>query len=143
LTVSKGVAFGARRLSAQYRGKHNTPELRDSFAAFIRNGGGLVASHSVTVTSSQSAESGEILGARGASYRSLDERIFVKVDDPSHPINAVFGGKGFAFSEDILRFDEAPSPRSKVHILLSIDVAKTDMNQGRCAGSRTARPGWL
>ena len=109
--------------------------MRDTFAAFIRNGGGLVANHSVTVTSPGWAEFCEILGARGAAHRSLEERILVKLDDPSHPINRVFGGKGFEFTEDILRFDEAPSPRSKVHVLLSIDVAKTDMNQGRCTGN--------
>ena len=41
----------------------NTPELRDAFAAFLRNGGGMVANHSVTVTSPEWAEFGEILGA--------------------------------------------------------------------------------
>ena len=111
----------------------NTPELRDAFAAFIRNGGGLVANHSVTATSPEWAEFGEILGARGAAHRGLDEKVFVKLDDPSSPINSVFGGKGFVHVDSFFRFSD-PSPRSKVHVLLSIDVAKTDMNQGKCAG---------
>ena len=119
----------------------NTPELRDAFAAYMRNGGGLVANHSVTVTSPKWDEFCEILGARGAAHRSLEEKIMVKLDDPKHPLNKVFGGKGFEFAEDILRFDEAPSPRSKVHVLFSIDVAKTDMNQGRCLGNCVSEDG--
>jgi hypothetical protein len=118
----------------------NTPELRDTFAAFIRNGGGLVANHSVTVTSPEWAEFGEILGARGAAHRGLDEKVFVKLDDPSHPINRVFGGKGFAHTDSFFRF-KPPSPRSKVHVLLSIDVAKTDMNQGTCSSNCVSEDG--
>ena len=115
-------------------------ELRDAFAAFIRNGGGLVANHSVTATSPEWAEFGEILGARGAAHRGLDEKVFVKLDDPSSPINSVFGGKGFVHVDSFFRFSD-PSPRSKVHVLLSIDVAKTDMNQGRCLGNCVSEDG--
>ena len=118
----------------------NTPELRDTFAAFIRNGGGLVANHSVTVTSPQWAEFGEILGARGAAHRGVDEKVFVKLDDPSNPINRVFGGKGFV-TLTASSGSTDPSPRSKVHVLLSIDVAKTDMNQGKCSSNCVSEDG--
>jgi uncharacterized protein len=142
LAPGKLKGFDAVFINNISRGElFNTPELQDAFAAFIRNGGGLVANHSVSVTSQKWAEFGEILGARGAAHRSLDEKIMVKLDDPKHPLNKVFGGKGFEFAEDILRFDEAPSPRSKVHVLFSIDVAKTDMNQGRCLGNCVSEDG--
>ncbi len=116
------------------------PELREGFAAYIRNGGGLVANHGSSVASPDWPEFAEILGARGAAHRAADEKIFVKVNDPSNPINAVFGGKGFEFTEEIFRFTVIP-PRGKVHTLLSIDVAKTDMNQGRCTSNCVSR-GW-
>jgi len=48
----------------------------------------------------------------------------VKLDDPGHPVNAAFGGKGFEFTDEIFRF-LPPSPRSKVHVLFSINVSKT------------------
>ena len=118
----------------------NTPELRDTFAAYMRNGGGLVANHSVTVTSPEWAEFGEILGARGAAHRGVDEKVFVKLDDPSSPINRVFGGNGFVHVDSFFRFNN-PSPRSKVHVLLSIDVAKTDMNQGKCSSNCVSEDG--
>lgn len=117
----------------------NTPELREAFEAFMRNGGGLVANHSVTVTSEDWETFGEILGARGASHREIDEKIFVKLDDPSNPVNRVWEGKGFPWNDSIFRFKA--SPRTKVHVLLSIDVAKTDMNQGKCSGNCVSEDG--
>ena len=116
------------------------PELREGFAAFIRDGGGLVANHGSSVASPDWAEFAEILGARGAAHRAADEKIFVKVNDPSSPINAVFGGHGFEFTEEVFRFTVV-SPRGRVHPLLSIDVAKTDMNQGRCTSNCVSEDG--
>jgi type 1 glutamine amidotransferase len=109
----------------------STPELRAEFAKFIRNGGGLVANHGTSVASPDWAEFVDILGATGAAHHRADEKVFVKLDDPSHPLTRMFDRAGFEFTDEIFRF-KPPSPRSKVHVLLSIDVPKTDMNQGRC-----------
>ena len=116
------------------------PELREAFAAFIRNGGGLVANHGSSVASPNWDEYTEILGATGAAHRAADEKIMVKLDDPSHPLNAPFAGKGFEFTDEIFRF-KPPSPRRRVHVLFSIDVPKTDMNQGRCTSSCESEDG--
>jgi len=112
----------------------DTPELRASFSAFVFNGGGLVASHAVTVTSENWPEFGEILGARGASHRDADEKVTIKLDDPSSSVNAAFGGRSFEVRDEIFRF-AAPYSRDKVHVLLSIDVDRTDMNQGISRGN--------
>ena len=112
----------------------HTRELREGFVAFLASGGGLVANHAVTVTSTDWPAFGEILGARGAAHRDADEKVFVKLDDPNSPLNEAFGGKGFAFADEIFRF-QAPYSRSKVHVLLSIDVTRTDMAQGRPRGA--------
>jgi type 1 glutamine amidotransferase len=112
----------------------DTAELRASFRAFIHNGDGLVANHAVTVTSEDWPEFGEILGARGAFHRDADEKVVVKLDDPSSPVNAAFGGKSFEFRDEIFRF-MAPYSRQKVHVLVSIDVDRTDMNQGTPRGN--------
>ena len=112
----------------------DTPELRASFSAFLSNGGGLVANHAVTVTSEDWPEFGEILGARGASHRDADEKATIRLDDPESPLNAAFGGKSFEVRDEIFRF-MAPYSRGKVRVLLSIDVARTDMNQGMSRGN--------
>ncbi len=111
----------------------DTPALQEGFRRFIAEGGGLIANHAVTVVSPEWAEFGEILGARGASHRGTDEKVMIKVDDPASPLNAAFGGKEFEYADEIFRF-QPPYSRDKVHILLSVDVAKTDMNQGECRG---------
>lgn len=112
----------------------DTPELQASFRDFITNGGGLVANHAVTVTAEDWPEFGEILGARGAFHRDADEKVVVKLDDLSSPVNAAFGGRSFEFTDEIFRF-MAPYSRQKVHVLLSIDVGRTDMNQGTPRGN--------
>ncbi len=81
-----------------------TPELREGFAAYIRNGGGLVGNHAASVAAPEWNEFTEILGATGAAHRSQTEKIFVKVDDPSSPLNAAFGGKGFEYTGEVFRF---------------------------------------
>jgi type 1 glutamine amidotransferase len=116
------------------------PELREGFAAFIRNGGGLVANHGSSVASPNWPEFTEILGATGAAHRAADEKVTLKLDDPAHPLNAVFRGRGFEFTDEIFRF-KWPSPRKRVHVLFSIDVAKTDMNQGRCTSNCDSEDG--
>jgi type 1 glutamine amidotransferase len=50
---------------------------------------------------------------------------FTRIDDPSSPINAAFKGQGFEFSDEMYTF-KAPYSREKLHILLSIDVAKSN-----------------
>lgn len=126
-------AFDAVFLNNTIGPVFNTRALREAFSAFISGGGGLVANHAVTVTSPEWAEFGEILGARGAAHRDADEKVTVRLDDPDSPLNAAFGGKGFTIADEIFRF-QPPYSRRRVHVLLSIDVARTDMNQGRPRG---------
>jgi type 1 glutamine amidotransferase/sugar phosphate isomerase/epimerase len=109
-----------------------TPEAKKAFADYIASGGGLVANHAVTVTNTDWEEFGEILGARGAYHRTSDEKVTVRVDDPSSPITAALGAS-FEYADEFFRF-EKPYARDRLRVLLSIDVAKTDLNQGKCAG---------
>jgi hypothetical protein len=115
-------------------------ESREAFAAFMRNGGGLIANHGSSVAAAKWPEFTTILGGVGATHRAADEKITVKLNDPAHPVNAAFGGRGFAFQDEIFRF-LPPSARANVHVLFSIDVSKTDMNQGRCTGKCESEDG--
>ena len=110
-----------------------TPALREAFAAFVANGGGLVGNHGASVASTAWSEFGDILGARGASHREPDEKAVINVEDPTHPITRAFGDKPFEFTDEFYRLS-APYSRDKVRVLLSIDPIATDMMQGRCFG---------
>lgn len=111
----------------------DTPAKREGLVRFLREGRGLMANHAATVTSTDWAEFGEILGARGASHREQNEKLWVKIDAPGDPLTSMFGRESFEFVEEFFRF-QAPYSREKLRVLLSIDVAKSDMNQGKCAG---------
>ena len=116
-------------------------QLRQNLADFVVRGGGLMGVHATTTafTFWPGAHEdwplfGEMLGARGASHRINTEEVVVKLEDPQHPVTACFGGRSFTFRDEFFRFTE-PYSREKVRVLLSIDTAKTDMQQGRAYGN--------
>ena len=97
------------------------------------NGGGLVASHGTSVASPKWTEFGELLGATGASHRESDEKAIVHVEDPNHPITRAFGGKSFELIDEFYRF-QAPFSRERLRVLLTVDPASVNEQQGRCYG---------
>ena len=116
--------------------------LRESLREFVHGGGGLMGVHgtSVAFTKWPGAiedwpEFGLMLGARGANHRDAHERVFIKLDDPEHPLNRVFNGRGFEYRDEFFRFHD-PYSRDRVHVLLSIDTEKTDLDQGPYRGRR-------
>ncbi len=116
--------------------------LRESLREFVHGGAGLMGVHgtSVAFTKWPGAiedwpEFGLMLGARGANHRDAHERVFVKLDDPEHPLNRVFNGRGFEYRDEFFRFHD-PYSRERVHVLLSIDTEKTDLDQGPYRGRR-------
>lgn len=117
------------------------PVLRQSLVEFVYGGGGLLGVHGTSVAFTRWPgayedwpEFGIMLGARGANHRDSDEHVFVKLDDPNHPVNQPFGGKGFEYRDEFFRVHE-PYSRHRVRVLLSIDTEKTDMNQGTPRGN--------
>ncbi len=116
------------------------PALRQSLVEFVYGGGGLLGVHGTSVAFTRWPgayedwpEFGILLGARGANHRASDEHVFIKLDDPAHPVTQVFGGQGFDYRDEFFRVHE-PYSRNRVRVLLSIDTAKTDMNQGPSYG---------
>lgn len=115
-------------------------ELRQNLADFVYGGGGLMGVHGTTVGFTRWPgavedwpEFGLMIGARGANHRASDERVFVKLDEPDHPLNAVHGGRGFEYRDEFFRVGD-PYSRRRLQVLLSIDTAKTDLQQGPAYG---------
>lgn len=116
------------------------PALRQSLIEFVYSGKGLLGVHGTSVAFTRWPgayedwpEFGIMLGARGANHRDSDEHIFIKLDDPGHPLNRPFDGKGFEFRDEFFRFHE-PYSRHRVRVLLSIDTEKTGTGQGQARG---------
>ncbi len=119
------------------------PALRQSLVEFVHGGGGLLGLHGTSVAFTRWPgahedwpEFGVMLGARGASHRESDERVWVRLDDPGHPLNRVFGGEGFEYRDEFFRFHD-PYSRDRVRVVLSIDTEKTELEQGRAFGAVT------
>ena len=117
------------------------PGLRQSLLEFVYGGGGLLGVHGTSVAFTRWPgahedwpEFGIMLGARGANHRDNDEHVFIKLDDPNHPLNQPFGGKGFEYRDEFFRV-HGPYSRHRVRVLLAIDTEKTDMNQGPARGN--------
>jgi type 1 glutamine amidotransferase/sugar phosphate isomerase/epimerase len=105
--------------------------LRQSLLEFVYGGGGLMGVHGTTVAFTQWPgaiedwpEFGIMLGARGANHYDSDEHVFIKLDDPNHPINKPFGGRDFEYRDEFFRV-HGPYSRDRVRVLFSIDTVKT------------------
>jgi type 1 glutamine amidotransferase len=115
--------------------------LRQSLLEFVYGGGGLMGVHGTTVAFTRWPgahedwpEFGIMLGARGASHRESDEHVFIKLDDPDHPVNQPFGGKDFEYRDEFFRV-HGPYSRDRVRVLFSIDTEKTKFEgqpRGNC-----------
>ena len=117
------------------------PVLRQNLVEFVYGGGGLMGVHGSSVAFTQWPgaiedwpEFGLMLGGRGANHRIPDEHVFIKLDDPAHPLNAAFGGQGFDYRSEFFRVQD-PYSRKRLRVLFSIDTGKTDLKQGPAYGN--------
>jgi type 1 glutamine amidotransferase len=105
------------------------PEARAAIVRYLKDGGGLIGYHASTHASIDWPEFTEIIGASSGGHREATEKVTVKLDDAASPINAAFAGREFESIDEHFRWTNFS--RQRVHVLLSIDVPKSDMNQGR------------
>jgi type 1 glutamine amidotransferase len=107
------------------------PVIREGLTRFVREGGGLAGYHATSVASMDWPGFTTILGAKGANHREPTEVAMLKIEDPGSPLMTAFNGKGFEHPDEYYRFNLVTPSRDDVHVLMSIDVENTDMNQGR------------
>lgn len=117
------------------------PKLRRNLVEFVYGGGGLMGVHGTSVAFTRWPgahedwpEFGIMLGARGANHRDSDEHVFIKLDDPDHPINQAFEGRDFEYRDEFFRV-HGPYSRDRLRVLFSIDTDKTTFEgqpRGNC-----------
>jgi len=110
-------------------------KLRQSLVEFVYGGGGLMGVHGTTVAFTQWPgakedwpEFGLMIGGRGANHRDSNEHVIAKLDDAESPLNRCFEGR-FEYRDEIFRVHD-PYSRKRLRVLMSIDLEKTDLNQG-------------
>ncbi len=115
-------------------------QWRQNLADFVMGGGGLLGVHGTTVAFTRWPgaiedwpEFGFLIGARGANHKDSDEHVWLRVEEPDHPLTRVFGGQGFDYRDEFFRVHD-PYSRNRLRVLLSIDTARTDVNAGQPRG---------
>ena len=115
-------------------------DLRQNLIEFIVSGGGLLGVHGTTVAFTRWPgayedwpEFGFLLGARGANHKDSDEHVWIRLDDPGHPLTRVFDATGFEYRDEFFR-PQGTYSRQRVRVLLTIDTTRTDVNQGQARG---------
>jgi len=95
--------------------------LKRSLLDFVAGGKGIVGIHGAAC----SVQWPEYLELIGGSYGGhVTETVWVKAEEPKHPLCAALDGKGFDIHDEIYLFKE-PYSRAKVRVLLSLDLEKT------------------
>jgi len=102
----------------QKAARQRSDDLRKSLVDFVSGGKGLAGIHAATDCFYQWPEYGQMMG--GYFNGHPWGKVIVKVDDPAHPLNAVFKGQGFQISDEIYTF-KTPYSRDALRILLSVD----------------------
>ena len=130
-TLSK---FDAVFLNNTVGNQFDDLKLRQNLLEFVYGGGGLMGVHGTAVAfwdwdgdGDDWPEFGRMLGGRGARHREAQERCFMKIDSPGHPLLASFPKEGFELSDEFFRVDD-PYSRNRVRVLFSIDNEKTDIS---------------
>jgi type 1 glutamine amidotransferase len=119
------------------------PELRKSLLEFIKSGKGFIGFHAAAATMCQYPkydywpEFGEMLGGfeDGGHPWTYDEYMKIKLEDPGHPLNAAFKGKGFFIKDEAFQFRHGYT-REKLHILFGIDASDEDFQRRRILPER-------
>jgi type 1 glutamine amidotransferase/sugar phosphate isomerase/epimerase len=111
--------------------------LRQSLLEFVTGGGGLLGVHGTSVAFTRWPgavedwpEFGFLIGARGAAHKESNERVWIRVEDPDHPLTRALGGKDFEYQDEFFRFND-PFSRQRVRVLLSMDIARTEAAGGK------------
>jgi type 1 glutamine amidotransferase/sugar phosphate isomerase/epimerase len=118
---------------------HNDPEVREGILRFIREGGGIGGHHAVTFANNNWPEFAEMMGGWAGAHHT--EKQIIKIDDPNSPLTKSFGSASFEHTDEFYQFPpSSPYSREKQHVLLSIDVEKSDRATGNRFCAQCTRP---
>jgi type 1 glutamine amidotransferase len=104
---------------------YNDPEVRAGILRYVQEGGGMGGNHAVTFANNNWPEFAEMMGGWAGAHHT--EKLVVKVDDPNSPLMKSFGPMSFEHTDEFYQFPMySPYSRQKQHVLMSIDVEKSD-----------------
>ncbi len=106
--------------------------LKASLVEFVNSGKGLAGTHSATDTYKNWKEYNDMMGGAFDGHPWHME-VPVRVLDAGHPLNKVFGGKGFTIADEIYQFRaDTASPKER-RILLTLAPEWKELSRGKRA----------
>ena len=121
------------------------PEQMNAFIDFVVNGKGLVGFHAAGDNFNRHPECLALVGGtfNGHPWGAGGTWAF-KLDDPNHPINAAFQGKGFWHKDEIYQYKpESFVGTGKLRILISLDMTKEKVAGRIQDGPREVPVSWI
>jgi len=116
-------------LSADEKRKQeaNATRLAKNLDEYVRSGGGFMGIHSATDSLKDQKTYTDMIGAVFSQHPwGPNETAVIKVEAPEDPLAAgVFKADEFKFHDEIYEFRE-PLDRQRFHVILSLDLAKSD-----------------
>ena len=94
---------------------------------YVRKGGGFMGIHAATDTLKNQKAYGDMIGAVFTQHPwGPKDTVMIKVEDPGHALaKGIFEKDELKFSDEIYEFRE-PYARKRLHVILSLDLAKSD-----------------
>ncbi len=127
LKYPKIKSFDAVFLNSSDGAVFADPKVMAGLIRYVHEGGGLAGIHGASFASMDVPEFGELIGAADGPHHV--EHATLKIDDPNSPIMKGFKVDGFPYVDEFYHFPPTgPYSREKLHVLLSIDAAKSDLS---------------
>ena len=104
--------------------------LKKSLVDFVKSGKGLAGTHSATDTYKNWKEYNQMMGGAFAGH-PWHMAVPVRILDGDHPLNKVFGGKGFTITDEIYQFRDDTALPSDRKLLLSLDPNFEQLGKGK------------
>jgi len=101
---------------------------RQALLDFVAGGKGVAGIHAASDAHYDWPEYGLLIGGYFDGH-PWHERVAVKVEGRDHPLNKAFDGDRFDIVDEIYQFKAEPYSRERLRVLLSLDVAATDMKK--------------
>jgi type 1 glutamine amidotransferase len=100
------------------------PAFVPNLMEFVKSGRGLCVIHGGADNFNASPEAAEMVGGQfdGHPWGGGGTWAF-KLDDPASPLNVAFDGKSFKTGEEVYQQKSPPYDRSKLHVLVSLDLS--------------------
>ena len=100
--------------------KFDNPQYRTNLLDFVKSGRGVIGFHAASDNFPTWPEGVELMGGQFDGHPwTAGGTWTVKNDDPKHPLNASFDGKGFAIKDEIYQV-KGPYGRDRQRVLLSL-----------------------